>query len=78
MCTGKNEYTYPLRRSRRSVVIEYQMRIIGTDGRLRRIIGLLCLDDESAKDDAREVVHGHDIELWQGERRVKRFKVAPE
>jgi hypothetical protein len=74
----KNEYTYPLRRSRRSLVIEYQLRIIGTDGRLRRTIGLLCLDDESAKDYAREVVHGHDIELWQGERRVKRFKVAPE
>ncbi len=59
-------------------MIEYQMRIIGTDGRLRRTIGLLCPDDECAKDYAREVVHGHDIELWQGERRVERFKVAPE
>ena len=59
-------------------MIEYQMRIIGTDGQLRRIIGLLCPDDESAIDYAREVVHGHDIELWRGDRRLDRFKVAPE
>jgi hypothetical protein len=54
------------------------MRIIGTDGQLRRMIGLLCPDDESAKDDAREVVHDHDIELWQGDRRIERFKIAAE
>jgi hypothetical protein len=59
-------------------VIEYQMRIIGTDGQLRRMIGLLCPDDESAKDYAREVVHDHDIELWQGDRRIERFKIAAE
>ena len=59
-------------------MIEYQMRIIGTDGQLRRIIGLLCPDDESAKDYAREVLHDHDIELWQADRRIERFKVAAE
>jgi hypothetical protein len=59
-------------------VVEYQMRIIGTDGQLRRLIGLLCPDDESAKAYAREVVHDHDIELWRGDRRIESFKVAAE
>jgi hypothetical protein len=39
-------------------------------------IGLVCPDDESAKDYAREVVHDHDIELWQGERWLESFKVT--
>jgi hypothetical protein len=59
-------------------VIEYQMRIIEADGQLRRIIGLLCPDDVSAKDYARQVLHRHDIELWQGQRRVESFKVTAE
>jgi hypothetical protein len=59
-------------------VIEYQMRIIGIGGQLRRVIGLLCPDDESTKDYAREVVHDHDIKLRQGDRRIERFKVTPE
>jgi hypothetical protein len=59
-------------------VVEYQMRIIGTDGQLRRLIGLLCPDDESAKAYAREVVHDHDIELWRGDHRIESFKVAAE
>jgi hypothetical protein len=54
------------------------MRIIGIGGQLRRVIGLLCPDDESAKDYAREVVHDHDIKLRQGDRRIERFKITPE
>jgi hypothetical protein len=26
----------------------------------------------------RKVVHGHDIELWQGDHNIERFKVAAE
>jgi hypothetical protein len=54
------------------------MRIIGTDGQLRRMIGLLCPDDESAKAYARQAVHDHDIELWRGDHRIESFKVAAE
>jgi hypothetical protein len=69
---------FPQRRFSEIACIEYQMRIIGTDGQLCRIIWLLCPDDESAKNYAREVVHDHDIELWQGDRRIESFKVEAE
>ena len=57
---------------------EYQMRIIGTDGQLRRTIGLLCPDDESAKEYVRQLVDGYDIELWQGDRKIERFSHSHE
>lgn len=50
-------------------MIEYQMRILRTDGRLRWAIALFCPDDDSAKEYARQVVDGYDIELWQGDRK---------
>jgi hypothetical protein len=50
------------------------MRIIGTDGQIRHAIELLCPDDESAKENTRQVVDGHDIELWQGDRKIETFK----
>ena len=54
------------------------MRIIGTGGQLRRLIGLLCPDDESAKAFAKAAVHDHEIELWRGDRRIESFKVTAE
>jgi hypothetical protein len=49
------------------------MYIIAADGQFLRAIELLCPDDESAKEYARQLVDGHDIELWQGDRRIERF-----
>jgi hypothetical protein len=75
MHTGKNINTiFSQSRSRRSLVDEYQMRVLGTDGQIRWAIALFCPDDESAKEYARQVVDGYDIELWQGDRKVETLK----
>jgi hypothetical protein len=38
-----------------------------------RRIELICTDDEAAKAEAKELAHGHDIELWQGARMIETF-----
>jgi hypothetical protein len=52
----------------------YRAYIIGTDGRFLRAIELACPDDETAKEYAKQLVDGHDIELWQGDRKIEAFK----
>ena len=56
----------------------YRAYIIGIDGRFIRAIELVCPDDEIAKEYARHLVDGHDVELWAGDRRVETFKSKPE
>lgn len=55
-------------------MIEYQIRILGSNGGLRWRITLFCPDDDSARDYARQVVDGYDLELWEGERKIETFK----
>ena len=51
--------------------------IIATEGRFVWAIELLCPDDETAREYAKNLVDGHDVELWQGKRRVARFQHRP-
>jgi hypothetical protein len=53
---------------------EYRAFIIGIDGRFLRAIELVCPDDSSATEYARQLVDGHDVELWQGDRKITTFK----
>ena len=48
--------------------------LIGHDGRIERRVEMLCADDEAAKDQAKQLVDGHDVELWQRDRRITEFK----
>jgi hypothetical protein len=34
----------------------------------------ICPDDETAKEHARQLIDGHDVELWQGDRKIEAFK----
>jgi hypothetical protein len=52
----------------------YRAYIIGIDGRFLRAVELVCPDDEVAKEYARRLVDGHDIELWQEDRKIETFK----
>jgi hypothetical protein len=52
----------------------YRAYIVGIDGRFLRAVELVCPDDDSAKDYAKQLVDGHDVELWQGDRQVAKFK----
>jgi hypothetical protein len=38
---------------------------------------LACPDDEVAKEHARSLVDGHDVELWRGARQIAKFKHKP-
>jgi hypothetical protein len=53
---------------------EYRAFIIGIDGRFLRAIELACPDDDKAKEYAKQLVDGHDVELWQGDRKITSFK----
>jgi hypothetical protein len=61
-------------KSRRSgQMAEYRAYIIDENGHFLRALELVCADDEIAKEYAKQLVDGHDVELWQGDRQVARF-----
>jgi len=53
---------------------EYRACIIGTDGRFLRAVELVCPNEDTAKEYARQLVDSHDVELWQGDRKIESFK----
>jgi hypothetical protein len=55
-------------------MVEYRAYIIGPDGRFFRAVELLCPDDGTAKEYTKQLVDGHDVELWQGDRKIEAFK----
>ena len=55
------------------MAIEYKAYAIGPDGSIALRIDLVCEDDDSAKERARQLVDAHPIELWQGKRFLGRF-----
>ncbi len=65
--TSKTESQF---RSRPSSVVDYRVYVIGADGRLHRSVLLDCADDAEALEQAKKQLDGHDIELWQLDRKV--------
>jgi hypothetical protein len=53
---------------------EYRAYIFGPDGHILRRVDLICTDDDQAKGLAKGLVDGHDVELWQLDRRIAEFK----
>jgi hypothetical protein len=51
-------------------VVEYCVYLIGLDGRFYRSVPLDCVDDAAAVEQAKQLLDGHDIELWQLDRKV--------
>ena len=45
------------------------------DGHILNRIDLVCVDDDEAKERAKQLVDGHDVELWQMGRKIAEFKV---
>jgi hypothetical protein len=56
------------------IMSEYRVYIIGSDGHFKASVPLDCASDEAAKQHARQLVDGHDVELWQGVRKVATFE----
>jgi hypothetical protein len=56
----------------------YRAYIIGPDGHFLRAVELVCPDDDTAKEYAKQLVDSHDVELWEGDRKVDAFKHTDE
>jgi hypothetical protein len=52
---------------------EYRAHLLGPDGRIQSRIDLLCADDSAAKEYAKQLVDGHEMELWQRDRKIATF-----
>jgi hypothetical protein len=59
-------------------VADYRAYIIDHEGHINRAVELECPDDEAAEKAAKQLVNGHDVELWQRERKVATFKHMPD
>jgi hypothetical protein len=53
---------------------EYRAYLIGQDGHFIRRIDLLCADDGAAKEQAKALMGGDAIELWQKGRMIATFE----
>jgi hypothetical protein len=52
---------------------EYRAFILGSDCRVQDSVDLFCENEDEAIKAAKQLVDGHDVELWQPERRIERF-----
>jgi len=53
---------------------EYCAYVLGPDGHITFRHDLRCADDEEAKEQAKQLVDGHAIELWQEARIIATFE----
>jgi hypothetical protein len=56
---------------------EYRAYIVGSDGHFSNFQVVECADDDEAMEQARQLVDGHDIELWQRARKIATFHHKP-
>ena len=52
---------------------EYRAYILDREGHIIRPVDLNCGNDDEAKEKARQLVNGHDVELWQLDRKISTF-----
>ena len=52
----------------------YRAYKIGPGGHIQSRVDLFCDSEEAAKAEAKRWVGGHDVELWQYDRRIAIFK----
>ena len=53
---------------------DYRAYLLKPDGHVLRRIDLVCDDDHAAKAHAKQLVDGHDVELWQLDQKIATFK----
>jgi hypothetical protein len=52
---------------------EYRAYLIGTDGQIESRVEFVCEHEEAAKERAKQLADGHDVELWQLGRKIATF-----
>ncbi|RXG86196.1 hypothetical protein EAS61_34025 [Bradyrhizobium zhanjiangense] len=56
---------------------EFRAYIVDQSGHVTGRVDLICADEESARQRARQLVDGHAVELWQGNHKIERFDPPP-
>jgi hypothetical protein len=56
---------------------EYRAYLIGSDGHFFDAVPLVCADDAEAIEKVKQLVNGHDFEVWQSDRMVATLKAVP-
>jgi hypothetical protein len=55
----------------------YRAYFIGRDGHFMKAVDIVCDNDEAAKEQARRMADGFDVELWLQNRRIEKFEGSP-
>lgn len=55
----------------------YRAYVLNKDNSIQTAIDLYCPDDDAAREKARQLVDGHDIELWRADRKIARLSHKP-
>ena len=53
---------------------KYQAYILRPDGHIQYRVDLSCHDEAQARDSAKALVDGLDVELWEGDKLIESFK----
>lgn len=53
--------------------MEYRAYILGPDGHIQSRVDLICADQNTAIEHAKQLVDGHDVELWELDRKIATF-----
>jgi hypothetical protein len=53
---------------------EYRAYIMGPDGHVHKRVDLRCSDESEAIERAKQLLDGHDVELWQLDRLIRSVK----
>jgi hypothetical protein len=53
---------------------DYRAYILRPDGHVHSRVDLDCQDEAQAREKAKALVDGFDVELWELDRRIERFK----
>jgi hypothetical protein len=56
---------------------EYRAYLVGPDDHILHCVGLVCDDDEAAKEQAKILADGHNVELWQETRKIAGYSPLP-
>jgi hypothetical protein len=52
----------------------YRVYVLGSNGHVDGRVEFFCPDDETAKERAKQLINGRDIELWLSDQRIACFE----
>jgi hypothetical protein len=56
-----------------AAMADYRVYLVDADGHFFDAVALVCADDAEAIEQAKQLVHAHDIELWKLDRKIATF-----